>query len=129
MTDRTRAERALGRRLKRNEHVHHHTLSQLVICTKEYHTDLHRIMRERGIPCPMPARGSRVKGSKSVWLHPTLIERYTVHAQRRGYAWRPYISIWLEQIINLLDQEFSDVELLTERRLIRRDPASLSKAG
>lgn len=41
--DRKRAERALGRRLATSEVVHHHSLSQLVICQdRDYHTFLHQ---------------------------------------------------------------------------------------
>ncbi len=44
--DRRRAAKALGRPLKRSEPVHHHTLTQIVICEDvAYHALLHR--RER----------------------------------------------------------------------------------
>src|SRR4051812_13325745 len=49
MTYRKRAEIALGRRLKRHEHVHHHSETQLVICTVSYHMWLHKVMRQRGM--------------------------------------------------------------------------------
>lgn len=49
---RLRAELALGRKLKRTEHVHHHSETQLVICDAKYHRWLHKAMRERGIPNP-----------------------------------------------------------------------------
>lgn len=44
--DRRRAARVLGKPLKPSQHVHHHTLTQLVICqSRAYHVLLHR--RER----------------------------------------------------------------------------------
>ena len=46
------AERALGRKLKTHEHVHHHSETQFVICDRRYHQWLHGVMRERGIKSP-----------------------------------------------------------------------------
>lgn len=60
---RARAERALGRPLKTRELVHHHSATQLVICTPRYHQWLHREMKRRGIPTPQIA--SRSKPSKA----------------------------------------------------------------
>ena len=45
--DRLRAERALGRRIRRPEQVHHFSATQLVICPdRDYHTLLHRLEYE-----------------------------------------------------------------------------------
>lgn len=49
---RARAEKAIGRKLLRTEHVHHHSLTQLLICDDKYHAWLHRVMRERGMKGP-----------------------------------------------------------------------------
>ena len=45
--DRQRAERALGRRIRCPEQVHHFSATQLVICPdRDYHTLLHRLEYE-----------------------------------------------------------------------------------
>jgi hypothetical protein len=49
VTYRQRAEKALGRKLKRNEHVHHHSATQLVICSPAYHKWLHRQLHRTGL--------------------------------------------------------------------------------
>lgn len=51
---RIRAERALGRKLQRGEHVHHHSATQLVICDAAYHGWLHRQMRRLGMLTDKP---------------------------------------------------------------------------
>lgn len=51
---RARAERAIGRRLKRSEHVHHHSHTQLVICSQAYHAWLHSEMRRLNIRTQKP---------------------------------------------------------------------------
>lgn len=51
---RARAESALGRPLTSQEHVHHHSKTQLVICTGSYHAWLHARMRDRGIHTDKP---------------------------------------------------------------------------
>lgn len=48
------AAKALGRKLKPNEHVHHHSDTQLVICDRQYHCELHRKMRLLGLPRVRP---------------------------------------------------------------------------
>lgn len=51
---------ALGRALKPTEHVHHHSATQLVICDKDYHVWLHRVMRARQMRGPVHAWRSSV---------------------------------------------------------------------
>lgn len=54
MNYRERAEAAIGRKLTRGEHVHHHSATQLVICDPGYHGWLHRRMRQLSIQTDKP---------------------------------------------------------------------------
>jgi hypothetical protein len=77
--DRKRAEAVLGRFLKRTEQVHHHTLTQIVICQDaSYHQLLHnreRIKRLGGDPnrdkicpfCRSPRRSDSFQVGRYCW--------------------------------------------------------------
>lgn len=94
MTDRQKAERAIGRKLTKDEHVHHHSKTQLVICDREYHQWLHYQMRMRGIPTP---RMSSKPGMYWVRLHPETAAKLLIKARATGRSRASYMSWLCEQ--------------------------------
>ena len=97
---RLRASIALGRRLRPDEHVHHHSETQLVICTKEYHRWLHRRMRERGMASPkLPFRKNTfVRLPNDVYVE--LSRRARLGRRKLGAQ----IAFELEQARRILEQ-------------------------
>lgn len=80
---RKRAELAIGRKLHRHEHVHHHSETQLVICDRQYHRWLHSVMRKRGID---PPKLSFRSGIVSFRIPKALMRRLRVVAEREDRA-------------------------------------------
>lgn len=98
---RQRAEAAIGRRLGSDEHVHHHSATQLVICTAEYHRWLHARMRERGIPNPdLPWR---TQGTVTVRMDAVVWRRIRFQAILGGTSAMALVSRYMEKCFRILD--------------------------
>jgi hypothetical protein len=92
-TYRLRAAAALGRALKPTEHVHHHSETQLVICTRDYHAWLHRRMRVLGIPNPRLAW--RDDGTVLLRVTDRSHAKLKQLAQEQGRSIRAVVDLWL----------------------------------
>ena len=93
MNYRQRAEKAIGRRLKRSEHVHHHSATQLVICSVQYHRWLHKRMQTLGLDANRNGRPSHylLRGIPvSSWM------RATKRAKTDGHTMKWLILGWLQ---------------------------------
>lgn len=92
---RARAERAIGRPLTPQEHVHHHSDTQLVICSQAYHAWLHSEMRRLNIQTKKPVTYIIRKMDEDVWYQ---VKVKATHENRTVKAViESLIAAWLKE--------------------------------
>ncbi len=91
--DRARAEAAIGRPLTKQEIVHHHSATQLVICDHSYHRWLHGRMRRYGMPDPY------VDGYIGFRLNHRMVKKLDAIAAKAGRTRANYLRMLLSDVI------------------------------